>query len=268
MIKIEDTGALNDIIREHFIRKTVTNNYVLADAYSRHIAEGNLYSITENGNAFILLKREDHYRMFYYLNNLENPGIFDCNLPVVMEILYRGEAQVPEEIFSYWKKRGFRRHLTRDLMTAVFSVLKMDEKKNPGIIVKYAETDDEASFIKKLSDSVFDKYTGDILSFFEVKSFTDSKNILCAYFNNEIAGMLQFETRNNIIWLGHIAVDTGFRGNGIANALVKAYIKSNYAGPDSKYHLWVIQDNIAAISMYKKFGFIYGNKTSASMLKE
>jgi ribosomal protein S18 acetylase RimI-like enzyme len=268
MIKIEDTGTLNDIIREHSIRKTITNNYVLADAYFRHIEEENLYAITENGNAYILLKREDHYRMFYYLNNLENPGIFDCTMPVVMEILYRGEAQVPEEIFSYWKKRGFRRHLTRDLMTAVSSMVKMDEKEKPGIIIKYAETDDEASFIKKLSDSAFDKYTGDILSFFEVKSFTDSKNILCAYFNNKIAGMLQFETRNNITWLGHIAVAPEFRGNGIANALVRAYLNNNCTGPGTKYHLWVIQDNIAAISMYKKFGFIYGNKTSASMLKE
>ena len=124
-------------------------------------------------------------------------------------------------------------------------------------------------YSKELIENTFDKYTGDILTFQEVNSFAENKNIICAYLEGKLCGVLQFEIKNNVVWLGHIAVAPEFRGNGIANALVKAYISiNNESQPDTRYQLWVIQDNTKATTLYNKFGFVYGNKTSASMLKD
>jgi ribosomal protein S18 acetylase RimI-like enzyme len=268
MYLVQDIETLNNIIKEYFLRNTITNNYVLINSYSEHIAERNLYTITKGENVCVLVKKANYYQMYYYINNLQNSAIFDCDGPVVMEILYRGEAQRPAEIFSYWVQCGFRQHLTRDLMTASYSQIKLEMRVETNIRIKYAEKEDEVTFTKMIMDSTFDKYTGDILTLEEVKSFAENHNILCAYFKDKLSGILQFEIKNNIVWLGHIAVAPEFRGMGIANSLVNAYIKYNALQPDKRYHLWVIRNNNAAVNMYRKFGFIYGNKSSASMLKE
>ncbi len=88
-----------------------------------------------------------------------------------------------------------------------------------------------------------------------------------AYDEERLCGALQFEIKNNVVWIGHIAVSAGFRGKGIANELVKSYITINANQPNTRYQLWVMQDNPGAIGLYKKFGFIFANKTAASMLK-
>ena len=113
----------------------------------------------------------------------------------------------------------------------------------------------------------FDKYTGDILSDEEMESYIARRNVLCAYYNNQLCGTLQFEIRNNIIWLGHIAISELYRGKGIAKELVKAFISYNAIDANTRYHLWVLKDNNKAIALYRDFGFIYNNKSSASMLK-
>jgi GNAT superfamily N-acetyltransferase len=117
-------------------------------------------------------------------------------------------------------------------------------------------------------ETTFDKYTGDVLTSQEVYSFAENKNIICAYLEEKLCGILQFEIKKNVVWLGHIAVAPQLRGFGIANALVKSYISMNMKQPDTRYQLWVIQDNTKATTLYNKFGFVYGNKTSASMLKD
>ena len=191
----------------------------------------------------------------------------EYNLPVVMEIIYRGVLQRPLETITYWEKCGFKQHLTRDLLTTTYKQLIPIEKKSMDIQIKYADTEEEILYSKELIENTFDKYTGDILTYREVKYFADNKSIICAYFRGNLSGVLQSEKKHNIVWLGHIAVAPEYRGNGIADALVDAYIENNKLQSDTRYHLWVIQDNSKATTLYNKFGFVYGNKTSASMLK-
>jgi ribosomal protein S18 acetylase RimI-like enzyme len=123
-------------------------------------------------------------------------------------------------------------------------------------------------FAEKLLRNSLDMYTGDLLSMDEIKHYVSNRNVLIALYNNETAGVLQFEVKNKIVWLGHIAIDEKFRGKGIANELVKKYIQDNQIVFNTKYQLWVIQDNEAAVKLYRKFGFVYGNKSSTSLLKD
>ena len=153
-------------------------------------------------------------------------------------------------------------------MQASYKQLILHSGNISDIEIKYVETDKEITFSKELIENTFDKYTGDILTLDEVKSFVNNRNIICAYFEGNLCGILQFEIKNNVVWLGHIAVSSEFRGHGIANALVNAYIVNNAKNPNTRYQLWVIQDNTKAKTLYNKFGFIYGNKSSASMLKD
>lgn len=264
---IRDIETLNGLLQKYFLRNTTTNNYVLSDAYKKHIANQCLFYVTTDHNACILVKKFDYYQLFYYINDHNELMINDLNNAVFMEILYRGEDQRPAEIISYWEKCDFKQHLTRNILIANKEQLSFKSGIASNIKIKYAETEKEIIFTKELIENSFDKYTGDILTFNEVKFFAEKRNIICAYLDGNLGGILQFEIKNNIIWLGHIAVSQKYRGFGIATALVKAYITDNDLHPNGRYQLWVIKDNVTAYALYKKFGFVYGNKSSASMLK-
>jgi|WetSurSiteA1Bulk_404760.scaffolds.fasta_scaffold13435_2 ribosomal protein S18 acetylase RimI-like enzyme len=265
---ISDIETLNDIIREYFVINTITNNYVLVETYTRHIADKRLFYVTAGRNAGILVKTLDYYKLYYYINDQAELMVPDSIEPIMMEILFRGEAHRPREIIAYWEKCGFRQHLTRNLMMASYNQLILPEGQSSDIEIRYAVSDMEIVFSKDLIESTFDKYTGDILTLEEIKSFVKNKSIICAYLSGNLCGILQSEIKNSVVWLGHIAVKPEFRGNGIAKALVRKYIINNAMQPNTKFHLWVIQNNTQATNLYQQFGFVYGNKSSVSMLKK
>ena len=264
---IKDIESLNDLIQKHFVKNTLTNNYVLADSYLKYIGENKLYSVSTTANVCILVEKPDFYQLYYYINNQEELFSLDVDKPITMEILYRGEANRPFETFTYWEKCGFKQHLTRDNMVASFQQLSVPTDIASEVEIRIAESEADIIFTKQLIETTLDKYTGDVLTYEEVRSFVENKNVICASLAGKLCGILQFEIKNNVVWLGHISVAKGYRGKGVANELVRSYIVSNAMQPNTRYQLWVIQDNIGAMKLYHKFGFIYGNKSSASMLK-
>lgn len=265
---VPDIESLNKILKDYFVKNTFTNNYLLSDAYHHFIAEKKIYCILTNSNACIIHKKDGFLQIYYYVNNFSELFTFPNEKPLVMEILYRGESQKPHLILEYWKSCGFKQHLIRDTMILSYSNAILPHGIDEKITIKFAESDEEIVYTQKTIEGTFDKYTGDILSFDEVSLLVNKHNVVCAYYDNVLCGILQFEHRNNQVYLGHIAVSSEFRGKGIANALVRSYIVDNASHPNTKYNLWVIQDNSAAVSLYQKFGFVYGNKSSVSLLKE
>lgn len=264
---ITSIDILNEITSNYFLKKTITNNYLLPAAYIQLIDEKRLFFIEGDTNCLLLVQKNGFYRLFYYINNLSEILDVISNKPIVMEILYRGESHKQQDVFTFWERCGFKMHLTRDNMVASFKQMTLPKEPLSDLKCKYANTELETIFTKKLLENSLDEYTGDRLSSEEVKSYVKNNNIICAYWENELAGALQFEIKNNVVWLGHIAVSPKFRGKGIAKELVKVYIEVNKTAPSTRYQLWVINDNLSAVSLYNRFGFIYGNKSSASMLK-
>jgi ribosomal protein S18 acetylase RimI-like enzyme len=264
---INNLEILNNLIQKYFIKGTVTNNYVLSGDYLHYIAARELFYISSSSNLCLLVKKNDFYKLYYYINDHDEGMYINAGLPVTMEILYRGLEEKPVEIMKYWEKYGFKEHLSRDCMVVTYKQTALLLPNFSGAELKYAESEAEIIFTKDLIENSLDKFTGDILSYDEVKSFVKKKNVICAYLEGKFCGILQFEIKNNVVWLGHIAIANEFRGKGIANELVKAYIVDNAVQPNTRYQLWVIQDNLAAKTLYLKFGFFYGNKSTVSMLK-
>lgn len=267
MKAVSDINHLNEIVEKYFIRHTLTNSYVLIDEYKEYIQQQRLFYIANENNLILLIRKNGFYRLYYYINNINEHMLLDVSEPIVMEILYRGEKDVPHEAMKYWQNSGFKEHLTRDLMVASFQQLNMPSKVAEGVTLKHASTQEEITFTRDLLIKSLDAYTGDILTIEEVEQFAENKNIICAYCEDKPAGALQFEIKNKVVWLGHIVVDSGYRGKGIANELVRKYITDNASQPNTRYHLWVIRNNEGAVHLYRKFGFKYGNRSTVSMLK-
>jgi len=99
---ISDIGLLNDIIRNYFVKNTLTNNYLLSSAYYQYILKRKLFYIATSSNACILVEKVNFYQLYYYINDQNELLFFDNDAPKVLEVLYRGENQRPDEILSFW----------------------------------------------------------------------------------------------------------------------------------------------------------------------
>jgi len=267
MKRVQTLDELNDIVSASFKKGTITNNYLLVDAYETYIKNRELLVSTDGINTFFLLDKIDFYQLYFYLNDLNVPIQINVDKPLVMEILYRGLGNKPAPVITYWESIGFVQHFSRDNMMAPSNKIRLPDSHSDKLKVRLASNEVEIRFAKELFDSSLDKYTGDRLSYEELNTSMKSKNLLCAHYETELAGALQFEKKNKIVWLGHIAIHPKFRGKGIANALILEYIIRNKSKDSTRYALWVIQDNEPAVHLYRKFGFVYGNKSTISLLK-
>ncbi|MDO9155192.1 MAG: GNAT family N-acetyltransferase [Paludibacter sp.] len=254
------------LIDKFFITKTITNCFLSADYFSNQIEQGNLYFVNTENNLFFLIRKTSFYQLYYYINCFNEHASFIINNPISIEIIYRGENSKPNEIFNYWELYGFKRYLVRDNLIAFFKDIPQFEFKNSKIIVRKAQFE-EVELLENIYTLSFDRFTGDLLTKIEIQKKVSTGCVLCAYFENEFCGFLEYEVKNNIAWLNHIAVQDNYRGKGVSNHLISEYIQLNKINDNTRYQLWVIQDNIAAVNLYKKFGFKYNNKSTASMLK-
>lgn len=264
---ITDIEQLSNIIEQFTQKSTLTNNFILLEDYRQYVDTGRLSVVVGEKNLFFLLKKNGFSQLYYYINNLDESVCLETEEPVVMEILYRGEKFFPTDVIDYWKQNGFIQHLSRDLMANSINKIVLPESVNDNVVVTYAKKESEIEYAYNIIKNTFDTYTGDILSREEVKRFAQNDEILLATIDGESCGILQLEIKNNVSWLGHIAVDPSFRQQGIANVLVNAWIKRTADQPKARYQLWVIQDNTPALRLYNKYGFVYANKSTISMLK-
>lgn len=267
MKKITDKETIDYIFSRWFIGGTRTNNYLLMDAYDSLINGSKLFYLNSDSNCCLLVEKDCFFRLYYFLNDFSEPLRIDVNLPVVIEIVYRGISHYPLKEISYWSNLGFEVHLTRDNYHRVLENIDFFVTFNNDIEIKYIADSIEIEFTKELLHKTLDRYTGDILSLDEIRRFVEKKWVLIAYFNGKRAGVLQFEIKNNVVWLGHLTTDPTFRGKGIANALMGKYLLTNFIERPTKYQLWVVNNNKSALSLYNKFGFSFANKCSTSLLK-
>jgi ribosomal protein S18 acetylase RimI-like enzyme len=269
MVLISSEVLVDELISKYYIKGCHTNNYLMGSAYRKMIDDRCLYYIEDGSNLFFLIQCDGFFKLLYYLNNLNQPFQFEQSVSFVIELVYRGKANFPSEVTNYWLKNDFVTYLTREN----YALMSKDVLTHPAssrVVVNRGDSDEEVLFTHQLFNQSLDKYTGDQLTLAELRNFAISGNLLFARLleTNQLCGVLQFEVRNGIVWLGHVAVDEEFRGIGIARELVRAYLALNKVDDSTRYQLWVLEDNAPAIQLYRKFGFKETNRFTLSLIKK
>lgn len=270
MEQIVSLPHLDELFEQFFLKQTLTNNYILAKDYQQYIEEKRLWFTSEGDNVFFFLEKEGFFRLYYFLNEEASPYSTVVNLPVVLEILFRGDKKYPEQQVTFWQASGFKKHLRRDcyfLKASDATELGEQDMSVHGFTMKKATSLQECKYAKQLIDNHLDPYTGDILSLQELEGFASRGYVYIAYQNETPCGILQANLKNSVFWLDHIVVDQSFRGMGISKVLIDYFLQDGITKECSKFQLWVISDNLPAVNLYKKYNFRYLNKSTISMLK-
>lgn len=266
---IQDISEVESIFEQYFHQGTLTNNYILAKEYENAIYKRLLYKFISQENAFILLDKGNCYRVYYFINDTAFYEIPKTDKVMVLEILYRGESNFPEQIIEYWNNNNFKEHLRRDCyFLKPNQIVDVKTIVDPQVKIKLADTLEESEYAQYLINKYLDPYTGDPLSLEKLEEYRNSGYLFCAYFGDKMSGILQGEFKNNVWWLGHIVVDEIYRGFRIGNALTEAYIQKGLELSCNTYQLWVIPDNEPAVNLYKKCGFSYFNRSTISLIQK
>lgn len=266
--QIESFSRYQEIVGRYGQKGCVSNDYIQRAAADMIICDA-LFECCGRENAFLLVKKDGFWRVYYYLNDFNE--VFSFNGDVLeTEILFRGSHGEPVGVVAYLEKCGFKRHLVRDQYAGMYKDLQ-PSIDNDEMIVQPALTlrDMQAAF--ELFNQSFDKYSGDFVSSEDYEGLLARGAVLLAFRKQDVEkqflGALHQTIDNNVAWVSHVAVKETARGHHVGRALLDAFVERNMVTEKSRYLLWVQHQNDAALRLYEKKGFKYVGKSSLSMIK-
>ncbi len=265
MKQLNNISEYQDIVSRYGIRGCASNDYIQAEVADL-IAQGALFAKCGEKNAFLFVKKDGFYRVYYYINDFDEVMDFGKD-EVVTEILFRGSIGEPSQQVEYLEKCGFKRNLVRDQYIAKYSAFTTPIFIG-GVKIGYAETAEQVRWAIKLFNSSFDKWSGDFIPEAMAELLLQEKAILMASNNDgTLMGALHLEKKQGCLWLNHVAILPEYRGRKIGRGLVEAYIEQGHVDDNSRYAVWVQRQNTPAVKMYQNKGFTYCNKSTLSMIK-
>lgn len=264
-IKIETPDRYQEIVEKYSIRGCLSNDYIQREA-TNFITHDALYEFCGEKNAFLLVKKDGFWRVYYYLNDLNEKLILDGE-ELVTEILFRGNIGEPIDQISYLENCGFKRNLVRDQYFAKYASLTPPVFIG-GIKIETVTDVEDAIWAINLFNASFDKWSGDFIPLEMAQLMIQERAILIAKDNEgNCLGALHLEEKSGVMWLNHVAVTEAARGKGVGRGLVEAYIEQGHVDDNSRYQLWVQRQNNPAVNLYQKKGFAYLNKSTVSLVK-
>lgn len=263
--KIESFSRYEEIVDHYNQKGCWSNDYIQADAEFL-INRGTLFEYCGDSNVFLFVQKDGFLRVYYYVNN-PSETLHLTDGEYVTEVLYRGFQGEPEKQVEYLQLCGFKRHLTRDLMSARYLDF-IDVVQDTGVKIGDAVSLKEVKWAAELFNSVFDKWSGDFVSPSDYERLLETNAMLIAKdAQGNLLGAFESSFEKNVNWLKHFAITESARGYGVGRALLNAVIEKGHIDEKSRYMLWVQRQNEIAVKMYEKKGFQYSGKSSLSMIK-
>lgn len=267
--KIETYSRYSEIVERYGQKGCASNDFIQREAADL-VIHNLLYEYCGEKNAFVLVKKDEFYRVYYYINDYGEYLTIPEEI-LETEILFRGMIGEPTEVVEYLERYGFKRHLVRDQYAAMYKDLQ-PTIPHEEIIVQPALTLVGVQGAFELFNQYFDKYSGDYVGPEQYESLLSSGNVLIAWHKEgseaQFLGALHQTVENNVAWISHVAVKETARGHHVGQALMDAFVERNMTSEKSRYMLWVQKQNKPAVAMYEKKGFKYVGKSSLSMIKQ
>ena len=263
--RIESHQCYLGIVGKYGQKGCVCNDYIQRDA-ERLIEQGDLFESCGERNAFLLVRKAKCFRVYYYLNDFDEPHDFNGE-ELVTEILYRGEAFFPLQEIEYLERNGFVKNLVRDQYGAMYRDLSIGNAVG-GVMIGKAQNINDVKKACMLFNASFDEYSGDYIPENNYQALLEHGDVIVAKdIKGKFLGALHQTMENRVAWASHLVVIKETRGKGVVKAVLHNLIESNHTDDRSRYMLWVQQQNEPAVKMYQKTGFKYLNKSTLSMIR-
>jgi ribosomal protein S18 acetylase RimI-like enzyme len=257
MEQITNFDMISPLIIKQLKPKILTNNFMTEKNYKDEISKSALYYHIWDGGLIFLRKREEFWKVNFYLSNIEKEIDFKIPKISVLEIVNKPNDSTFENTLKFWKANGFVEYTKRKRMQKI-----VNDFDNDNSSVRLAQIED-AQEIDSIMKECFDKYSGCLLDNQELEGEIKNNNIYCAISENKIVGILHKSNNKNISEIRHLAVKKEMRGKHYASELVKHYINDCKC---NKNLVWVGSDNEIAQKFYKKNSYEFDGWISTVLI--
>ena len=262
---ISTINQYNELLEKYQNKNTLTNNYMLSAEIEQHIRNGKLLVEEGKRNLYLFFKNVTCLRLFYYLNDIDEPLWVDENTDYVSEIIFRG-GLVPDVDVSFLKGKGFKQGTIIDLLSLIIKDIAPYSQQS-GCEIRLANNIDEVEDACQLFNDTFDRFSGDYIEETEFPALLEGNHITVAIAENgEIAGAVHHDRVKGTAWGRHLAVRPKFKGRSLGKDLYYDFIhRYNKEGANRFMH-WCISDNERAMKMYEHMGFKPTGRKCISMI--
>ena len=257
MEQIKTLEQLSPLISAQFKRGVMANAPLSPASFQREIQRGTLFAQQTDGGLILLRRRDGFWRMSFYLQPDGDVSSLELPKQTVLEIPTRPRDLALKQSETLWKEKGFRLLFSRQRMelarrSDAFAV-RSDCCVRPAIC-------GEEPKILRLMEENYDRRTACLPTDDELSEDVAAGHIFLAVTcpEGQVAGFLRLLRTKRIAEVRQIAVSEPFRGRGIAGALLNQLTLAE----GQKGHVWVAQNNVAALRLYESFGFAKDEWTS------
>ncbi len=255
---------------------TIAENFVVSNYFINMIKGENILLLYKNENkpiGYIFAKKINNKYLIdglYIDINFRNKGIATKLIKeIIREIYLFGDYEIFINVLkknkvavNLYKNNGFIVEQEDELKfymcynkykleNASIKDIERIKKYKLNTIFEYAKDLDKEE-VEKINNYVNKTIT---------KQICEYKNI---FLNNIVIGSFLITKNENSLLLDEIFIEKQYRNKGIGTSIIKGVVsKSN-----NNVYLWVYKDNIKAIKLYKKLGFLIKEETDSRYYME
>lgn len=258
--KMVDGLAFWQEIAKRLSKKQKTNFFFSEDEVLLLVQKEKFSRFDFGESAYIFLKEERFCRLYYFLDKENCPEVLPAFAePIILEeVLLAKKERVPS--VKDWGKVGFQEYLIRKRMYLASNNVLKEERK-----ITFATEDLLEEIFQLMLDS-FEPFSSALPTKEALLEDIMNQKVLVSVKNQKLLGFLHFGEIKQGSMLWHIAVKPGTRGLGIGQGLVRDWL---FVQKDisKKFFLWVRMDNLSALRMYDKLGFLPDGRVAPVMIK-
>lgn len=253
--------------------RCIGNIYCLPSEFQKLILQRKLYCLeAEHGVAWLHVSGRRN--QFYFQTSESDLDSFMCEFDTdrgsyVSELIFNSNH--PEKCAServLLRKFGFTHFADAyNLKVSRKNVIFCNRTPSPNFTIQPVITQ-ETPIIDKILSEALDPVTDappsgdDLLSGIEQGVCWKIQN----NFRNDIAGCMFCEPSGHRVWIRHVVILKEYRGLGLSRQLLEGVLAP--LQPDIECTLWVKADNIPALHLYSKLGFIKGKQKMEIWLRQ
>lgn len=188
---------------------------------------------------------------YYYYSTFDGFEDVKFKLPnsniIKSEYIFRYEAS--DLVLRHFSNIGFEKYAVLNKMYCLSSKINYSLDKRVTVC-----TYQDLSYLRGIFDNYFDKISERPPLNDEILNALNVQSIYKIVENSKFLGFYWADSKKFTSELRYVFLDQAERGRGLGEVLLVHYLGNS--NNIRKKQLWVLKDNIIAINLYKKYGFI------------
>lgn len=254
-------------------RPVVTNCFFVPAEVEDMVCRGKLYA-EENEEAFCIQVREAYYsRLYYYIKEgAQLPALSGWKQPVILDTVFRGdeETALAKCGVPHWCANGFaayKRYRRMECAKERFRAPSDQQTKLAEYPIVQLKREDYPA-VAALWESSLDIYSTLLPGAEEFAEYCEKHQVIGMRLPDGTAGaVIMVLPRGRIGFMQHLVVSPRLRGLGMGRTLfcgATEYLLTE--GGAEKVNFWVDEENVHAIAIYQKMGYLYDGIISRQFL--